>query len=98
MPVAWLVSTAYKPGSAIFSSPPTLLFSPTLDNFRTVLGLFDIAGLIRSSLVISLGSAALSLLLGAPAGYALARAKSRYAMVRSPICSSPSEWCRRWRR
>ena len=79
-PVAWLVTTAYKPGSAIFTSPPTLVFTPTLDNFRKVLGLFDIVGLLRSSLVISLGSAALSLLLGVPAGYALARARSRYAI------------------
>ena len=80
IPVAWLISTAYKPGSAIFTSPPTLSFRPTLDNFRKVLDLFDVVALLRSSLVISLGSAALSLLLGVPAGYALARAKSRLAM------------------
>ena len=81
VPIAWLVSTAYKPGAAIFSSPPTVLFQPTLDNFRTIFGLFDIVGLVRSSLVISLGSAVLSLLLGAPAGYALARSRSRFALL-----------------
>ena len=33
VPVAWLITTAYKPGRDIFSFPPTLLFTPTLDNF-----------------------------------------------------------------
>ena len=79
-PVLWLVTTAYKPGTALFTSPPTLLFAPTLANFRAVLALFDIVGLLRSSLVIAAGSAALSLALGVPAGYALARARSRHVI------------------
>ena len=80
LPVAWLIATAYKPGTDIFASPPRLLFTPTLANFRTVFALFDIVGLLRSSLVISLGSAALSLGLGVPAGWALARSRSRWAI------------------
>lgn len=80
LPVAWLIATAYKPATAIFASPPRWLFTPTLANFRTVFALFDIVGLLRSSLVISLGSAALSLVLGVPAGWALARARSRFAI------------------
>lgn len=79
-PVLWLVSTAYKPGTALFTSPPTLLFTPTLANFRTVLALFDVPRLLLSSLVIAGGSAGLSLLLGVPAGYALARSRSRAAI------------------
>ena len=76
LPVAWLITTAYKPGRDIFSFPPTLAFTPTLDNFRGVFRYFDLPLLVESSLVISLGSAALSLLLGIPAGYALARARN----------------------
>ena len=79
-PVLWLVSTAYKPGTAMFTSPPTLFFTPTLANFRTILSLFDIVALLRSSIVIAGGSAILSLLLGVPAGFALARARSRWAI------------------
>jgi multiple sugar transport system permease protein len=78
--VAWLISTAYKPGRDIFSIPPTLTFSPTLDNFRSVFRYFDLFHLVESSLVISLCSAALSLLIGVPAGYALARAQTRWAV------------------
>jgi multiple sugar transport system permease protein len=80
-PVAWLISTAYKPPLAIFATPPVLLFTPTLDNFRTVFRLFDVVGLVRSSLVISFGSVVLSLLLGVPAGYALARSTGRAALA-----------------
>ena len=32
-PVVWLFSIAYKPTRDIFASPPTFLFTPTLDNF-----------------------------------------------------------------
>lgn len=79
-PVAWLITTAYKPGRDIFSIPPTLAFTPTLQNFATVFRYFDLYHLLQSSLIISLGGAALSLLIGVPAGYALARARSRWAI------------------
>src|SRR5579862_9110964 len=79
-PVVWLFSIAYKPAHAIFASPPQLLFTPTLANFAGVFRFFDLWSLLKSSLVIALGSTALSLLLGVPAGYALARAKSRLAV------------------
>ncbi len=79
LPVAWLFSTAYKPARDIFSHPPTLAFTPTLDNFRTIAGYFDLQQLLQSSLAIALGSTALALLLGVPAGYALARSGWRWA-------------------
>lgn len=81
LPVAWLVSVAYKPASAVFASPPQWLFAPTLDNFRKIGSLYDLPSLVRSSLTISLGSALLSLLIGTPCGYALARSRSRAALL-----------------
>src|SRR3954464_6826484 len=80
-PVAWLIATPYNPGRDIFSIPPTLLFTPTLDNFRGVFRYFDLFHLVESSLVITLGSVAVSLLIGIPAGYALARSRSRHAVA-----------------
>ncbi|MGO8831742.1 MAG: carbohydrate ABC transporter permease, partial [Roseiarcus sp.] len=79
-PVAWMIATAYKPARDIFSIPPTFLFTPTLDNFRGVFRYFDLVHLIESSLIISLGAAALSLLIGVPAGYGLARARTKWAI------------------
>ena len=79
-PVVWLFSIAYKPTRDIFASPPTFLFTPTLDNFKSVFRYFKLGALLESSLIIAIGSTALSLLLGAPAGYALARSESPRAI------------------
>ena len=81
LPAAWLVSLAWKRNIDIFSLPPGIFFTPTLDQFRSAFSFFDVWSLLRSSVVISLGSAALSLLLGVPAGYALARSRSRWSIV-----------------
>ena len=81
LPVAWLISTAWKPSDDIFAIPPRLDFTPTLAQFHSVFAYFDVWSLLRSSVIISLGSALLSLLLGVPAGYALARSRSRAAVL-----------------
>jgi multiple sugar transport system permease protein len=65
----------------VIAAPPKLIFAPTLDNY---LALFGIArgGLVSSSaflsyfknsLILSVGSVLISLILGLPAAYALAR-------------------------
>jgi len=79
-PIVWLFSIAYKPARDIFASPPQWLFTPTWDNFQSVFRYFHLWDLVKSSLIISIGSTVLSLLLGVPAGYALARAKSPRAI------------------
>jgi multiple sugar transport system permease protein len=79
-PIAWMIATAYKPARDIFSIPPTFAFTPTLANFIGVFRYFDLYHLVESSLIISLGAAALSLTIGVPAGYALARAKTKWAI------------------
>ena len=79
-PILWLVSIGYKTRADIFTSPPTIWFTPTLANFRDVFRFFDLARLIESSLIIALGSAALSLLIGVPCAYALARSRARWSV------------------
>src|SRR5580658_535353 len=79
-PVVWLFSIAYRPTSDIFASPPQFLFSPTWDNFQSVFRYFNLWALLKSSLIIAIGSTVLSLILGVPAGYALARATSPRAI------------------
>jgi multiple sugar transport system permease protein len=66
-PIAWILTTAYKPAREIFAIPPVLF------------GIFDVPQLVLNTLIISFGAAALSLLLGTPAGYALARLDTRWA-------------------
>ncbi|CTQ47426.1 carbohydrate ABC transporter permease [Roseibium aggregatum] len=81
LPFLWLATTAYKPSTDIFSIPPRLAFTPTLDQFTKALTVFDVPSLVRASIFIAGGSAILSLLLGVPAGYALARSTHRSAMA-----------------
>lgn len=80
LPFIWLASTAYKPSKDVFSIPPSLLFQPTLAQFSNALQIFDVTSLLRSSVLIAAGSMLLSLLLGVPAGYALARSRHPMAM------------------
>ena len=78
-PIAWLLVTGYKPARDVFSVPPTFAFTPTLANFRQIFQLFDVGALFLSSTVIAVGSTLVALLLGVPAGYALARSGWRWA-------------------
>lgn len=79
-PIAWLYTTAFKPGREIFSFPPSLAFTPTWDNFATIFDYFDMPQLVFSSLAIAGGTTLLSLAIGVPAGYALARSGWRGAV------------------
>ena len=84
-PLVRIVLMALKRQNEVMAWPPTFVFTPTLDNFRV---LFDVAqagatsyGTIKvdflspiiNSVIIALGSVAVSLLAGVPAGYVLAR-------------------------
>lgn len=80
-PVLWLFSTGYKSARDVLGYPPRLLFQPTLDNFRTLGTYFDLHQLTLTSLMIAGGATSVALLLGVPAGYALARSRARLAMA-----------------
>jgi sorbitol/mannitol transport system permease protein len=66
----WLVITGFKQEADAFTSPPTLLFDPTLDEYRAV---FDrnFAPFFISSAVATVASTLLALFLALPAAYAL---------------------------
>jgi ABC-type glycerol-3-phosphate transport system permease component len=79
-PVVWLLSTAYQPPGDIFAIPPRLFPGRlTLANFHAAAALFDIPLLVLNSTAMTLGSTALALAFGVPAGYALARVRARWA-------------------
>ncbi|MFN8518841.1 MAG: carbohydrate ABC transporter permease [Chloroflexota bacterium] len=75
-PVYWLLATSLQAPKDVFTAPPKLVFQPTLDNFASVWRDYDVADYLRNSIVIAAGSTALSLVLGVPAAYALARTGS----------------------
>jgi multiple sugar transport system permease protein len=76
-PIFWIVSTTFKPQVDLFSVPPVWVFTPTLDNYTSALRDFDVLSFLRNSAIIALGSTVLSLALGVPAAYAIARAPSQ---------------------
>jgi len=75
-PLFWLVQTSLKVPIDVFSAPPKWLFSLTLDNYSAAARDFDIVRYVRNSTVIAIGSTLASMLLGAPAAYAIARSPS----------------------
>lgn len=72
-PLYWMVASAFKPAPLISANPPAWLWTPTLDNFRTVFLKVGFLTYAWNSLVIALGATVLSLGLGLPAAFAIAR-------------------------
>lgn len=78
LPLFWLITTAFKFGREAFAIPPKwFIFEYTLKNFQEIWQNSKIALFLTNSIIISTGATLLSLLLGVPAGYAIARSKSR---------------------
>ncbi len=78
-PVYWMVATSLKTSAAIFATPPQLVPSPLVFSAYTEAVINNPATLraIVNSAIISLGTMALTLVLAAPAAYALARLRLR---------------------
>lgn len=78
LPLFWLFTTAFKFGREAFAIPPKwLIFEYTLKNFQEVWQNSQITLFLTNSIIISAGATLLSLVLGVPAGYAIARSKSK---------------------
>ena len=70
-PVLWMWLEAFKTEPQAASSPPTVFFTPTLQEFQQVLS-GDFPPFFINSAIASIGSTLLVLILGLPAAYALA--------------------------
>jgi multiple sugar transport system permease protein len=77
-PFLWLLQMSVKTQEDIFAFPPKLVFTPTLEHYRTI---WDTAfrRSFTNSAVIGAVSTALAMLLGVPGAYALSRARFRAA-------------------
>jgi sorbitol/mannitol transport system permease protein len=69
-PVLWMVLTAFKREADAYTSPPSVVFDPTLQQFRTI---FErgVLPYLANSLFATVVSTLLVLLLAVPAAYAL---------------------------
>ncbi|MER6027760.1 carbohydrate ABC transporter permease [Streptomyces sp. NPDC001851] len=81
-PVYWMINVSLTRDQDMRKSPPDLLpVHGTLAGYRTVLG--EQLPYLGTSLVIGLGTVALTVVLAAPAGYALAKLRPRGAGILS---------------
>src|SRR5579859_457666 len=71
-PIFWMVLTSFKHEVDAFTSPPQILFQPTLDNWQNALQDSSYFGYLTNSLVITIFSTLCAVLLGLPAAYTLA--------------------------
>lgn len=78
-PLIWMVLTSFKEQRDIFTMPPTLFFTPTLESYVTYLQRPDIWKRLVNTVIVAVGSGVLSIVAGAMAGYALARIRLRGA-------------------
>jgi ABC-type glycerol-3-phosphate transport system permease component len=73
-PVLWALLTSFKTERDVLAYPPTVVFEPTLRNYRDVMfGSASILPNLLSSTIVAGASTLLTLLFAIPAAYALAR-------------------------
>jgi sorbitol/mannitol transport system permease protein len=70
-PVLWMVLAGFKTESNAVALPPSLVFQPTLENYRIALLDNNYLGYFLNSLALSAGSTLLAFVLGIPAAYSL---------------------------
>jgi multiple sugar transport system permease protein len=72
-PFLWMLSSSFKTQVDIISWPPKLFFTPTLQNYLKVFEEQDFLKYFFNSTVVGVISVGLSLVLGLPAAYSIAR-------------------------
>jgi multiple sugar transport system permease protein len=70
-PVVWMALSSFKPSFAVTAYPPTLLFSPTAENYAQLFKTTPFFSYGVNSLIVTTGSAGLGLLFGIPAAFAV---------------------------
>lgn len=86
-PILWVVLMSFKGHMDIVSPTPTIFFEPTLDNYEAILAnvqdkLYETSSAdfllyFKNSCIVTISAVLLSLLVGVPAAYALARFRFR---------------------
>jgi multiple sugar transport system permease protein len=80
-PFLWMLTSSFKTQVDIISWPPKLLFSPTLQNYYKVFGEQDFLKYFLNSTIVGGSAVGLSLVLGLPAAYSIARFRQRRLAV-----------------
>jgi multiple sugar transport system permease protein len=73
LPFLWMTLSSFKTQIDITTSKNVFQFTPTTENYQNVFGQYNYLLYLVNSLVVAVGSTFLSLVLGLPAAYAIAR-------------------------
>ncbi|MDH5422511.1 MAG: carbohydrate ABC transporter permease [Acidimicrobiia bacterium] len=76
-PLLMTLSISFKSKAGVSTDPGLIPSNPTLDGYRSIIGQQGFQGAFFNSVVVGLGTAALTLLLAVPAAYAFARFRFR---------------------
>jgi multiple sugar transport system permease protein len=80
-PFIWMCTSAIKTQVDIIAWPPRFLFEPTIMNFRRVFVEQNFLHYLKNSVVVAFLAVFLSLVIGLPAAYSIARYKQRRLAV-----------------
>ncbi len=69
----WMIMTGLKTGVQNISYPPEFIFTPTFENFRAVFQQHNFLRYLMNSLIIATLATGISLVLGLPAAYSIAK-------------------------
>jgi ABC-type glycerol-3-phosphate transport system permease component len=79
VPILYAVLTAFQPRLVTSNPTPQWVFTPTLDNFRSLFSEYSFIGPLLNSIQSSLGSAVAAMVIATPAAYALSRSRASAA-------------------
>ena len=80
-PFLWMLSSSFKTQIDIIAWPPKIFFTPTLQNYEKVFGEQDFLKYFLNSTIVGTAAVGLSLLIGLPAAYSIARFAQRKLAV-----------------
>jgi multiple sugar transport system permease protein len=69
----WMILTGLKSGLQTIAYPPKFIFIPTMENFQSVFQQYNFFAFLMNSLIIATLATAISLILGLPAAYSIAK-------------------------
>lgn len=80
-PFVWMLMSSFKTQVDIISWPPRFIFTPVLRNYDRVFVEQDFLRYMKNSIIVSVSAVFLSLALGLPAAYSIARYKQKRLSV-----------------
>jgi multiple sugar transport system permease protein len=80
-PLYWMFMSSIKTQVDIISWPPKLFFTPTLRSFEKVFGEQNFVLFFKNSSIIGISAVLVSLLIGLPAAYSIARFKQKRLLM-----------------